>query len=510
MARKLIVEADGASRGNPGPASYGALVADGATGEVLVELAEPIGIETNNVAEYRGLIAGLLAAAAIDPDAEVEVRMDSKLAVQQMSGVWQIKHPGILALVVRARVAFPAPAQVSYTWVPREQNKRADALGNLALDDPAAAEAKLAAAAEVAAKAAGARPGGGPTTTGPVAAAEWTGALFSAPAPAGTVSKGGALASGPTAGASLFSAPTRDVTTSRTGGSAAPGAGSALFSAPGPQTPSQSAGTAPGGTPGRGAALFSAGKKPPFDTVPAKPSTAARSSSAPLSPAATSGSPTTTGWGAPDLGPPTTFILLRHGATPLTAEKRFSGAGDPELAETGRAQVAAVARRLAARGGIDAVVSSPSLRTRQTAQAAADALGLPVVVEDDFRETDFGAWDGHSFGEVRERWPAELAAWLGSPSAAPPGGESFETVARRVGAARDRTLERHARQTVLVVSHVTPIKTLVREALGAPPEALFAMELSAAALSVVVYFADGRSSLRLFNDTSHLPQPVPQ
>ncbi len=152
MARKLIVEADGASRGNPGPASYGALVADAETGEVLVELAEPIGVTTNNVAEYRGLIAGLRAAYAIDPEAEVEARMDSKLAVQQMSGAWQIKHPSIRPLAVEARGAFPRAGRVKYTWVPRERNRRADALGNLALDAPEKAAAKMAAAAEVMAR----------------------------------------------------------------------------------------------------------------------------------------------------------------------------------------------------------------------------------------------------------------------------------------------------------------------------------------------------------------------
>ncbi|OLE22903.1 MAG: bifunctional RNase H/acid phosphatase [Catenulispora sp. 13_1_20CM_3_70_7] len=349
MARTLIVEADGASRGNPGPASYGALVVDAATGEVLVELAESLGVVTNNVAEYSGLIAGLRAAGALDPDAEVEVRMDSKLAVQQMSGTWQIKHPAIRALAAEARTAFPRPAAVRYTWVPRERNKRADALGNLALDDPVAAAAKTAEA------------------------------------------------------------------------------------------------------------------------------------KARIEAAATIAQPT---WSAaPDLGPPTTLILLRHGATALTAEKRFSGAGDPELVDT---------------------VASPLARTRQTAQTAADALGLPVSLDEGFRETDFGLWDGHTFGEVRERWPAEMQAWLNSPSVAPPKGESFDAVTARVLAARDSLLKHYARRTVLVVSHVTPIKTLIRDALGAPPEALYAMELSAASLSVVTYYGDGRSSLRLFNDTAHL------
>ncbi|HEX5511009.1 MAG TPA: reverse transcriptase-like protein, partial [Actinomycetales bacterium] len=91
-ARRLIVEADGGSRGNPGPAGYGALVRDAATGEVLFEIGESIGTATNNVAEYRGLIAGLRAAADIDPGASVEVRMDSKLVVEQMTGRWKIKH----------------------------------------------------------------------------------------------------------------------------------------------------------------------------------------------------------------------------------------------------------------------------------------------------------------------------------------------------------------------------------------------------------------------------------
>src|SRR5205085_12446536 len=121
VARKLIVEADGASRGNPGKASYGALVIDAASGEVLAEVAEPIGVATNNVAEYRGLIAGLRTAAAIDPAAEVEVRMDSNLVVQQMSGAWKIKHPAMQPLAAQAKAAFPG--RVTYTWIPRERNK---------------------------------------------------------------------------------------------------------------------------------------------------------------------------------------------------------------------------------------------------------------------------------------------------------------------------------------------------------------------------------------------------
>ena len=130
--RQLIVEADGGSRGNPGPAGYGALVQDAETGQTLMSEGLPIGEATNNVAEYRGLIAGLEMAREVDPDAAVEVRMDSKLVIEQMAGRWKIKHPAMRPLAMRA--AALRPAEVTWTWVPRESNRRADALVNLALD----------------------------------------------------------------------------------------------------------------------------------------------------------------------------------------------------------------------------------------------------------------------------------------------------------------------------------------------------------------------------------------
>ena len=135
--RRLVVETDGGSRGNPGPAGYGAVVRDAATGAVLAEVAEAIGIVTNNVAEYQGLIAGLRAAAQIDPTAHVEVRADSKLVVEQMSGRWQIKHEGMRRLVAQAREVLPV-AHVRYTWVPRAKNTHADRLANEAMDAAAA------------------------------------------------------------------------------------------------------------------------------------------------------------------------------------------------------------------------------------------------------------------------------------------------------------------------------------------------------------------------------------
>jgi probable phosphoglycerate mutase len=398
-----VVEADGGSRGNPGPAGYGAVVRDGDTGEVLAEAAEYLGRATNNVAEYRGLIAGLRAAAAIDPAALVEVRMDSKLVVEQMSGRWQVKHPDMKPLAAEARTVFPA-GRVQYRWVPRKENKHADRLANEAMDAGQAG-----------------RP--------------WE------PKP-------------PPQRHAVTAAPVSEP-------SAEPVAG-----------------PVPGAVPA---------------TTPA--------------PAAVPGTAAPADWTAPaDMGRPTTFVLLRHGETALTPQKRFSGSGggDPELSERGRWQAERAAAAFAARGTIEAIVSSPLRRCRETAQAAADALGLEVRIEEALREADFGSFEGLTFAEVKERQPEALDAWLASPRTAPPGGESFVAVGRRVAASRDRLLARYAGRTVLVVSHVTPIKTLVRLALGAPTEALYRMELSAAAVSAVQFYADGNASLRLFNDTSHL------
>jgi probable phosphoglycerate mutase len=136
---RLLVEADGGSRGNPGPAGYGAVVCDADSGEVLVECSEGIGTTTNNVAEYQGLIAGLRAAVELGgTSADVEVRMDSKLVVEQMSGRWKIKHPAMQPLAQEAARLIGKLGSVRLTWVPRERNKRADRLANLAMDAQAA------------------------------------------------------------------------------------------------------------------------------------------------------------------------------------------------------------------------------------------------------------------------------------------------------------------------------------------------------------------------------------
>ncbi|MFJ3976104.1 bifunctional RNase H/acid phosphatase [Streptomyces sp. NPDC090021] len=445
---RFVVEADGGSRGNPGPAGYGAVVLDPGSGETLAERAEYIGVATNNVAEYKGLIAGLTAARDLASDAEVLVRMDSKLVVEQMSGRWKIKHPDMKPLAAEAARILPR-AQVTYEWIPRERNKHADRLANEAMDagkrgaqwEPSDSSAALAAPSAPSAPS-------GPPGDAAAGAAAARAALAAARGVAGADTSAGAPTAGPgAAGTAPATAPA----------SADTGA-AALLAQPG----------------GAGQGL----------TAPAGGQ----------------------GWG-PAMGAPATFVLLRHGETALTPQKRFSGSGgsDPELSPAGRRQAAAVAEALAARGTVQTVISSPLLRCRETARAVADRLGLDVTVEQGLREVDFGAWEGLTFAEVQERFPDDLQAWLDSPKAAPTGGgESFAAATRRISATRDRLLAAHAGRTVLLVTHVTPVKILVRLALGAPPESLFRMELSAASLSAVAYYADGNASVRLLNDTAHL------
>ena len=394
MARSLIVEADGGSRGNPGPAAYGAIVRDAVTGAVLAELAEYLGEVSNNVAEYRGAIAGLEHAYEIDPAATVEMRLDSKLIVEQMSGRWQIKHPDMRELAKRARAVYPA-GQVTYTWVPREQNRLADALVNEMIDR--------------------------------------------------------ALAGDPDRIARVDGLPAEDVVAEDVVG---------------------------GIDVERSRAVVGDAAKPTTNVM--------------------------VGWA--DLGPPTTTVMARHGATHLSLEKRFSGRGgyDAPLAPLGEAQAAALAKEVAARGGIDRIVASPLLRTRQTAQAVADVIGLPVEVMDGFAECAFGDWDGYTFTEVRDRWPVELEEWLASTDVAPPGGESFAACRERVLSAREQLVAAYPGERVLVVAHVTPIKVLVSEAVGAPLTSLYRMELPPCSLSTLAWFPDGNASMFSFAEAAHL------
>ena len=380
MTRRLVVEADGGSRGNPGPAAYGALVRDADTGELLAERAQTIGVATNNVAEYRGLIAGLEAVREIDPDAEVEVRMDSKLVVEQMSGRWKVRHPDMRPLASQA--VRLAPFGTTYRWIPRELNSHADRLLNEVLD--------------------------------------------------------------------------------LEGGRARRGSGAGVA-------------------------------QPTVVEPPRAGPPDAEASSAPVTAAAIAA--------RADLGPPTTLLLLRHGATDHTTGRRFSGRGgaDPGLSDVGVEQARRAADHAAAHAELLGVVTSPLRRCRETAEVVADRLGLPVREDEAWSELAFGEWDGLTFAEVRERWPDELDAWLASPDVAPPGGEPLAALERRVAVARDKAIARHPGRTVLVVTHMTPIRSLVRGVLGAPLTAMSRLDLAPASYTEIAHWSDGLAVLRGFN-----------
>ncbi len=364
---QVIVEADGGARGNPGPAGYGAVVRDPDSGEALVERAVSLGVATNNVAEYSGLIAGLAAAAELGAR-RVVVRMDSKLVIEQMSGRWQIKHPGLRPLAAEAAALVQRFAEVRFEWVPRDRNKHADALANRAMDE-------------------------------------------------------------------------------------------------------------------------AAGKPPKADTAGATP---------------------TKGSWEPPSGVPTRMVLVRHGATELTIQRRYSGRGDVPLAELGREQAAGAAERVVrlAGGEVTAVLSSPLARCTETAAIIAKALGDPPVSTDpDLIECDFGEWEGRTFAEIKERWPRELDAWLASTAVAPPGGESIRAIGARVRRLVARVRDAYQPGAVVVlVSHVTPIKLLLRDALAAGDAFLYRLHLDPTGVSIVDSWADGGVSVRTVNDVAHLPR----
>lgn len=390
---RVVVEADGGARGNPGPAGYGAVVRDARTGEGLAERSASLGVTTNNVAEYSGLIAGLQAAAELGATA-VDVRMDSRLVVEQMSGRWQIKHPGLRPLAAQAAALVRRFDEVTFKWIPRERNRHADGLANAAMD--------------------------------------------------------AACASGP-------SAPT-------------------------------------GRRAADGCPISRSAWEPPTDSATYRP---------------------------------TRLILVRHGETALTAQRRYSGRGDVPLSERGLAQARAVADRVSVllksaavesaaveSGRVAAVVTSPLSRCTRTAELIAAGLAVaepvdcagspPVAVEPDLIECDFGEWEGLTFDEVRSRWPHELDVWLASARVAPPGGESFAAVGTRVRRVVAGLRKRYAGSAVVIVSHVSPLKLLLRDALGASDTFLHRMLLDPGGLSVVDSWPDRGVAVRTVNDTAHL------
>lgn len=384
---KLVIFADGGSRGNPGIAGSGTAVYNEDRSQLLKEIAYVVGQKsTNNVAEYHGLLRGLEAAVELGAD-EVEFYMDSKLVVEQMNGRWKIKHPDMQKLAIEARRLLDQIPSFSLEWVPRAKNSVADALSNVAMDAAAKGD------------------------------------------PAGILDMGS-------------------------------GDGAEAVAAD-----SQDASGEVGGT---------------------SPSTA---------------SSTAADW-RPETGQSTRFILLRHGQTAMSATKQYSGRANPELTELGKKQALAAAQALADTH-IDAVVCSPLRRCQQTAAAVVEGRELHVETVDDLIEVDFGRWEGKTFAEADAADPELHARWLKDTSVACPGGESLRAVHRRVSAARRELQQRFAGQTVLVVSHVNPIKSFVRQALDSGPQTPNHLFLELASLSEVEFF-EGGSTLHRFNDVGHL------
>ena len=389
MSRSLIIEADGGSRGNPGTAGSGAVVIDQTTGMVIREIARFIGIASNNVAEYVALIAGLEAALDIDSSADIEVRMDSKLVIEQMSGRWKIKHPDMIQLGKQVQDLVRGK-KVSWQWIPREQNFRADALANKAMDD---------------------------------------------------------LSDSDSSGLVTSTAANNRLSSSVT-----------EFNESAPSS-----------------------VRSPIDV------------SQPL----------------------TTIVLVRHGRTALTEARKISGGDgdDPELSEVGVLDAHAVAKALGQIGAkgpwqriapISAIVSSPMKRTKQTAEIIAKNFGLQVTENENLREISFGGWDGLSHEEAQLQDPELWQSWRGSWTASPPNGESLEVFDGRLQLARQQIVERHAGKTVVVVSHVMPIRGFLRWAFDAAAASYWRPQVAPCSISMIRVWGDETAEVVTVNHTAHL------
>ena len=379
----LIVEADGGSRGNPGPAGSGAVVIDADTGEVILEIAKYIGVATNNVAEYLALKAGLEGAIGINPESKILVRMDSKLVIEQMSGTWKIKHPDMIQLARQVQ-ALASGRAIKFMWIPREENSRADALANKAMDEVADSEVSSQAEAP----------------RSPIAEFNQL-APSSVRAPAGVTE------------------------------------------------------------------------------------------------------------------PLTTVVLIRHGRTHLTETKRISGRGgeNPKLSDLGRADAKAAATAAAqiGRSGawahlnpISAIVASPIQRTVDTANIIANELGLSVSLNENIAEISFGDWDGFTNEEVKEKWPNEFKAWQGAWEIAPPNGESLEEFDARLIQGLYQIVSENSGKTVAVVSHVMPIRGMVRRAIEGGVSAYWAPQISPCSISILRFWGNQAAEVITLNSTTHL------
>lgn len=388
MTNHFIVEADGGSRGNPGSSGSGAVIIDAETGELVREISVYIGVATNNVAEYRALLAAIQEVLRLDDKARVTVRMDSKLVIEQMRGAWKIKHPDMRALASEIG-NLTQTLDVEYVWIPRELNSRADSLANLAMDMRASLE-------------------------------------------------------------------------------------------PGLLTQ--------------------------IDSNKAETQVSVKGEEIKPSSVRAPGSITKLA---------TTLILVRHGRTHLTESQRISGRGgsNPSLSVAGRQDALSVADEISefGRQGVfghlnlpSALISSPIARTVETAGTIAKKLSLSIETAEEFAEISFGDWDGLTYEEAEALSPDTYDSWRGSWTVAPPNGESLEEFDLRVQRGLEKVLESHAGETVVVVSHVMPIRGLVRKALGAGANTYWSMQVAPCSISVVRFWGNQASEVIAVNSTKHL------
>ena len=202
--------------------------------------------------------------------------------------------------------------------------------------------------------------------------------------------------------------------------------------------------------------------------------------------------------------PTTRLLLVRHGATVLSAEDRFAGSSDVELSDEGRRQADALGRRLEGEGLV-AVYASPMKRTRETAARAAAAYGLVPEIRDGLREIDHGRWEGLRRAEVEERFPDEYAGWEADPfTFAPMGGESGLAVMARALPVLREIVTRHPGERVLVVSHKATIRLAIASLLGFDPRGYRdRLDQLPCCLNILDFKDPVRARLALFNDVSH-------
>ena len=453
IIRRFIVEADGGSRGNPGVAGYGALILDRETGRVLAERAEPLGIASNNVAEYSGLIAGLALAlrlAGVQP-VDVEARMDSKLVVEQMSGRWKIKHEDMRRLAQDAKQLaaqiLEAGGTCRFSWIPRERNTKADRLSNLAMDGQSID--RLVPQDDT------------PQDDTPRDDTAQDDTAQDADVSPGVIQD--EAGSGPR-GATLRT--TKD----------APIEASKTVDRPEPDEAPEPADLESHVEAARAVATGAVGR-------PAR---------------------------AADQGVGVRLVLARHGVTDATALGRMDGRGglDPPLNAEGtrQAQQLATGVREFLGTATPIVITSALRRAQETGRHVAAVFDVTAAADEDWDELHFGDWNGRTMREIWAEDPAGLAVLLDEPTSRRQGGESRADLARRVEGAVDRAFmrAREAAAPVIVVTHRGAIVAALAYLVGIGVRATGAFATGPASLTSVRQWSDGGVLVEFVNDRSHL------